>query len=433
MIRIVAALGVIPLTAIAIGLAACNESAEPQAPGETASPASTADVEQRLLLYRERIGERSTENRTTPIWRIVLYDLAAGRELWSFDVGDDDDVGDVLDDVPAQAMFGGERIAVNLERRVVLYSLDGRQERELYRVEEEDAHVIGVTISPDGGKVAMTAQTVALCPPRLPGADTSQCREFSDITQILVFDAETGRELLRVPQSNAGFDGFVGQAYPVGWRDDGEAFIVGGHTYSEQPGGRAEVALDGTVETRNVPEGGTLSPTGRHAWTTPGAWYCDLRPALTSHVLQIVELETGGTLTRVQYPGLNVAPYEWSPGGRELLYSTYRLVTDTSPEATPDSCLVEDDASRQWYVLSVEGAAVQQVADAAEARRAWYGDRLIEYRCNGEIVRVPVGRDPYCIADNGAQAAFDVLHGGTVITPAADFAVIGYPEWTPPR
>jgi hypothetical protein len=388
-------------------------------PEESRTP---GDSSERLLLYRTLVGTRQSAERSTPIWRIALYDLAEGREISSFEVGRNDP------DVPAQATLGGDSVAVNLERRVAVYSFDGEERREIYRVEGEGQQIIGAAISPDGTKVALTNQVTALCPAATPGSEQPQCLEYKDITQVLVFDVETGAEVLRVRQNVEAFAGFVGQAALITWHTDSNGFVVAGFTYSEAPAGSATILLDGTVTVHSSTGYFTeIAPNGTFAARSQPQ-YCDLGHAPVRPDFQIVELTSGDEANSAAHEGLNVAPYEWSPGGTELAYFTYVLVPDTSPGATPDSCPAEDVASRVWYVLPADGTAARPVADAGDARREWYGDRLLEYRCDGEP-----SIDPFCAGLDPTTEPLEVLNGGAVIAKAEEFAVIGYPGWSPPR
>jgi hypothetical protein len=409
---------------IAFSLVACDGSGgdDPPDDGFSDEPSSTvpAGGEQPLLLYRELVDTRTTPGRSTPIWRIVLYDLALQQELSSFEVGRTEP------DVPSRATLGGDSVAVNLERRVVVYTPDGHERAELHRVEGEGQYIIDAAISPDGSKVALTVQVSALCPEPTPGA-AGQCRPYAEVTQILAFDVESGAEVLRVRQNVPAFEGFIGQAALITWHADSGGFAVSGYTHSEAPGGTATVLLDGTVTTHFSTGYPTeIAPGGAYAARSQPE-YCDLAAAPVRPEFQIIELASGAEVNIAQHDGLNVAPYEWSPGGSELLYYAYALAPDTSPGSTPESCPDEDPASRRWYVLPADGTAAQAVADPVDARRNWYGDRLLEYTCNGEPTI-----EAHCITGN-ETASFDVLNAGDVITTAKDFAVIGYPGWTPSR
>jgi hypothetical protein len=375
-----------------------------------------------LLLYRTLVGMRESPERSTPIWRVVLYNLEQAREVSSFEVGRTEP------DVPAQATLGADLVAVNLERRVVVYTFEGEERREIYRVEGEGQQIIGAAISPDGTKVALTAQVTALCPPAEPGGEQPQCLEYKDITQVLVFDVESGAEVLRVRQNVDAFAGFVGQAALITWYADNSGFVVAGYTYSEAPAGSATIRLDGTVTVHGSTGYFTeIAPNGTYAARSQPE-YCDLGHAPVRPDFQIVELTSAAEANSASHEGLNVAPYEWSPGGTEIAYFTYALVPDTSPGATPDSCPAEDVASRVWYALPADGTAGRPIADVVDARREWYGDRLLEYRCEGEP-----SLDPFCAGLDPATEPLEVSNGGAVITTAQEFAVIGYPGWSPPR
>ncbi len=91
--------------------------------------------------------------------------------------------------------------------------------------------IISVAASPDGSKLAFTYEDGSRCPDLPVGSCFGP-----DATFVYVIDATTGAELLRVPQTDAGFDGYIGQAAIITWREDGAALAVSSYTYSEAPG-----------------------------------------------------------------------------------------------------------------------------------------------------------------------------------------------------
>jgi hypothetical protein len=269
-------------------------------------------------------------------------------------------------------------------------------------------------VSRDGRLVAITVQRENPCPP--PGQG-NVCRPYADVTSLLVVDAGSGSTRLTIDQNDPRFAGFTGQMWLITWRDDGAGFLVQGGTQSEAPGGIASVRLDGSVVVLpHLGYGINASPNGRYAFTDDLA-VCDLSSAPERHLLEIRDAESNAVLAQTSDPVLNIMPYEWSPDGEELLYETSPLIAPTPPSA----CKQRDPDDVSLYLLRAGSTEHRPVAGVIDARQAWYGNRLIEYRCNGAP-----SIHPYCLADNATQVAFDVLNQGHLIVSTTEFRLIGW-------
>jgi hypothetical protein len=399
---------------------ACDDT-DPQdaGPSPTAGSTSTAavepspaqDVPAGAVVYRQTVGYAETAERRTPVWRLAAWDIDKGREFASFEVGGGGAV-------PQRASLAGASIAVSYEDRVVLYSLDGRSERELYRPPAGGA-IIDAQLSPDGGSVAAIEYARDPCPAPVPPASSRTCGDPRDVTRVFALNAESRAETLSISARDPAFDGLVGAPSNLTWRDDGASFLIWVSVPSERPANIVSARLDGTLAQHPYPVYGIyVSPGGRHA--VDDDWEaCDLSLATERHAVDLVRLEDGAVLNSVHEPELNIALEEWSPDGDELLVRVAAL----TPSPQSPGCFVEDAPTARWRVISASGEPPRDVRGAEEARRAWYGERLIEYRCNGEFVA-----EPFCAANGSSEGTFDVVSQGRVITTGRyqEFEIIGY-------
>jgi hypothetical protein len=344
-------------------------------------------------------------------WQIVQYDLALGRQLSSFDVGTS------LEDAPQQAVAPDGRVIVNLYDRIVSYAYDGSDPRELRHAQPGGAF-IGIAISPDRAKLALTEQTTPQCPTPAPTPVEGQiCTSYRDITQAVVIDAMTGHELLRVPQTRLAADKYVGQFAIPAWRDDGRGFTVFAYTYSEFFGGLATIMLDGTVRSDPFDLYPRLAPDERHTADGSFSLICGLGGTVEMHELLIRDLDAGQVVARANEPELTIEPLEWSPDSREFLYSTYRL----APDPTRPECLAPDESTRTWHILHADGSGSTAEVDQYTVRRRWYGNRVVEYRCAGQLVP-----ESFCATPDGLYAPLDVSIGGIPVTSAIGFRLIAF-------
>lgn len=402
---ILAALG------LGAGLASCggDSSREPSGTSSATSPAvqasPTAAVVGPLLVYS--IG--APPDSPTPGWTIRTYDVGAGRTISSFEIGR-------AGELPQQAVLAGSRIVVNLNRRIVSYALDGSDARDLRRTSGADGnYIVSIGVSPDGTRIALTEQRAPVC--TTPDASgTGTCSPFSANTDIVVIDAADGHELLKVPQSAPGFEGYVGQAAVTAWRDDGRGFVVSGYTYSEYYGGVATVMLDGSVRQHDYRSWPYIAPNGRYIADGQGS-PCSLSLPTERHELRLRDIDGNRIVNQTAEPVLNIEPTEWSPDGTEFLYRTYMLV----PEPSQPPCRTADESTVTWHVLRTDGSPPSTETDQYGARRRWFGDRYLEYRCAGSVVP-----QAYCSAADGTDAAIDLYLRGQLAGSGRELRVIGF-------
>lgn len=393
--------------AVLLSLAAwgCGEPSSGE-PAIVAAPTTGPRTAGPLIVYAKQnpAGGGDPSART-----IVAYDLGARREAASFNVAG-------VSQIPRLA---SRRIIVNLSRSIMSYAFDGSDGRELRRAPDDD-HIIGIGVSPDETKVAVTEQRGEPCGPPDPATGTGTCRGYRAVTFIVVIDAADGRELLTVPQSDPRFAGYLGQAAVITWRDDGRGFVVEAYTYSEYYGGLATIMLDGSVTTHSFRAWPHLSPNGRYIADGPIA-VCDLSSAIELHELVISDLDSGRTLATVNDPKLSLSLQDWAPDSSQFLYSTHAL--KPKPDAT--GCKTEDKTTETWQTLRVDGSPPALEQDPFSVRRRWYGERVVEYLCNGEPALTA-----WCVSDSpsppGGYVPLDTYVGRKLIDRALDFGLIGF-------
>jgi dipeptidyl aminopeptidase/acylaminoacyl peptidase len=336
------------------------------------------------------------------MWSVVVYDSRTQAKLSNFSVGGEGQT-------PRQVVLAGTQVIANLESRLVAYDLDGSNSRQLAHAAQDGA-IIDVAASRDGTKVAFTEQTRSQS-----GSPSATFVPYGGLTDIVVLDVASGREVLRVPQSAPGFTGYVGQAGSITWRDDGKGFVVGGYTYSESPGGLATVLLDGSVHLHKVDGFSSLSPNGRYLAIIRVGSVCQL--STQAHDLAVIDLDTNAVLSSVQSVATNLIWQEWAPDGSELLYQSSAPKT----QPTPPACGVPDPTTTRWGVLHASGQPPSSVSDPFETRRTWYGDQVVEYRCGD----VPVFVN-YCPGSRGVSVPASILLNGVEVARDSSFRLVGF-------
>jgi DNA-binding CsgD family transcriptional regulator len=350
-------------------------------------------------------------------WDIGVYDAVARREVSSFTI-------------PAVSSTGGrpelaaslDYIFANFVDRVVRYNLDGSGETVVLSAAQGAGgtgppHIISIALSPDGSNLAVTEQTGDLCP--ATGEPQGICDPYEDHTKLRVFDAATGDEVMRIDQTDPGFDGFAGQLWRMTWRDDGEAIVVTGATQSEAPGGRAIVTLNGDARTLAEADYGDVSPDGRYVAGGAFTLVCGLGGAIEQHELQVTSAGDGSNVTGVSDVSDNFGFIEWAPDGESLVYRAYALV----PDPENGDCPRIDDASIRWYTLGMDGLAPVQVDSLFAAREQWFGDQLVTYTCHGE----PVTEPDACESQGSAPAVVEARFQGDLIVSGQNLVVLRVP------
>lgn len=409
MIRPLRALGLtLPLVLVAACGAASKQAASTAMPASaTAGPVETRSTGAELVYAAYSVASQGLVERN-----VIAYDLASGRQLSSFEVGTEEDQA-------LQVVLAGRRVVANLTHRIVSYALDGSDPRELRRA-PDGGYFIGIGASLDGTKLALTEQEADLCATTPdPTTGVKMCRSYADFTSVAVIDPGDGHELMHVPQSDSRLSGYAGQLALISWRADGRGFAVSGYTYSEAPGGLATVMLDGSVRLDAEATYGRLAPNAHYLARGEFSYICGLGGAVEQHELSIRNLDGGRMLVSLQDAVLNFGPMEWSPDSAEYLYRTYRLNDDGK------GCKVEDPSSIAWHTVRMDGSPPADEADPYSVRRRWYGDRVIEFRCEGQPALTY-----WCVSTSpsppGGYVPSDVYVGGRLIGSAEQFELLGF-------
>lgn len=407
--------GALILATVVATATACRDDQSPKPASTTAAAIAAADPS--LIIFTtlaEGIGPADAHPRLT----VTVYDTIARATRHSFDIGDG------ATDSPRKVVAAGNKLVVNFGDRIVRYDLDGSNPHELRHANapESDGGVfppgfIDIAASPDGTKLALTEETRDLCPPPpptppSPGATPGQCRTYAEVTRASIIDVATGAEMMSVPQSDPGFDPYHGQAAEITWRDDGTGFVVAGLTYSEAGGSIATVTVHGTVRTFGG-QHDALAPNARVVSSGDGDYVCGLGGTFVQHQIVVRGLDAGPPANTVGDRVLNLSEQEWSPDSSELLYTT----TTLTPSASNPGCVDEDETSIRWFRLPTNGSPPIPVSDIWEARRRWYGNRMIEFRCAGQLIsgRFTMYTDPACPDPNASLAPVDAYVDGTKI------------------
>ncbi len=345
------------------------------------------DVVGPLFIYMRGVGP----NELT--YEVVTYDLGAQKEVSSFQPGAE---GQWI-----KAALAGDKVVVSQGNQVVLYDLDGSNARVL-REAPEGGGIIGIAVSPDATKLAVSE------------SNGSTGQDWSATTFIEFLDLLSGKEIRTIPQSDAGFQGFVGQAWEMTWRDDGQGVVVQGATYSEQPGGTATVMLDGSVHNETLQDYVLVAPNGRYVEQGPMA---GLPESTAKTQIVLSDLDSGTDLASVNGEERVLIPYEWSPDSNGFLYASYSLTKQACSEPTDIQCPTLDPSTEQFYLLSTDGSSPRPVSDVDTVRRGWYGDRIIHYRCGDQWFA-----GPWC---SGTQTA-SLYVGDAFIAESNELTPLGF-------
>ena len=263
-------------------------------PAPTPTPVPTppaVTVTGPLLVFSERVGvEEETDEQQVVLHEVVAYDLGADRYWTAFEYRHvRPRVHGALREGFSAVQPAGTSLIVWSEGQVRRMSLDGETEVLLL----EDHVIREIEVSPDGTKVAVMLGE--------PGT-------------LLVLDAASGEELLRVESDNPLLGplqdgGWQGRLAMGDWSTDGNAVSVTASNYT------AVLRLDGNV--RVLPEGVLVSPDLRYA--IEFGEVIELSPA-TGHApvwerLDVLEAETGRAVWTIEEEGGIRAPRHDLPDG----------------------------------------------------------------------------------------------------------------------
>ena len=331
-------------------------------------------------------------------WTVTVYDAAAKRVAHQFDIGDG------VSDQPAQVVAAGDKLVANLSDRIVRYDLDGSNATEIWRSDGDGTWAFGLAASPDGKRVAYSTHTPNGCeraqqtpPPLTDGCQVS----FVEGTAFHVRSVATSADQFSMLQTDPQLADLRGYGEVVRWRADDAGIVVSGQTQSDAPGGIATIMFDGTATVTSDGEFFPVSPSGLTHLSSDVYTCSGLDIARHRIAIQTYDHE----IARAVEPEMDIVPVEWSPDGRALLYYTVPM----DPAATNDAC-GRDQNAKEWRILSTGG--VLDVADADAARRLWYSNRAVAYRCQGEATPWPS-----CVV-GGSYGSVDVFVDGVKVATA---------------
>ena len=245
-----------------------------------------------LLVFSERVGvEETADDREIELRQVILYDVTADRYWTPLEYRTVR--GGETSTSPVQP--AGARLIVSSDGQVRRVGLDGTTERILL----DHDRVREIMTSPDATKVAVSLSGYTL----------------------LVLDAATGEELLRVSTSHPVLGPLRARGWTLGsWRADGDALSLRG----EYPPETAIVALVGDV--RMLPEGWRVSPDLRYAVQVGEVIEWSAHAPVWGG-LEVIDVETGSVVwtiaddRKLQGPWPSVS---WWPDGSR--YVAFRVL-----------------------------------------------------------------------------------------------------------
>ncbi len=359
-----------------------------------------------LLVYTREVRDSDRVGRSWPTLEVVTYDLGAGAEVASFEVGG-------MGSFPKQVLLAGRELVVGLAHTLNAYALNGALMRTLREAwpdgMDKYGRLSGMAVSPDGTKLAISERPV--------GEDRFD-------RQIVFLDVATGDELLVVPSDHEGFEGISDLIEPSVWRDDGLGVVVRVITSMEGGARLATVMLDGTVRLHETTGFAYPAPSGRRAAHGPGSLGCMF---ISGHTVTLTDLDTGAVLAAVEDETLSFLPWEWSPDSTELLYQARPFPSD--PEEV-EAC-EWPSAEPQWFLLDIDGGAPQPINDPLEARARWYGERSVTFTCLGVQQPGWYGRFTLTLRPpddclQGSEPPAEIIAGGEAIGSGRALRVLGF-------
>ncbi|MBE3111128.1 MAG: hypothetical protein IMZ46_11570 [Acidobacteria bacterium] len=363
--------------------------------GTSADNASNGDGDSSLLLvYNKRVEDAGNLGYT---YNTIIYDVAATREIASFQPA--------AQGRYAQTLIAGSALLFNLGDKIVRREPDGTGEQVLWEA-SDGGNVVRMAVSPDQSLLAF-----AVVPRDYP--------QQQDPRLIVFLNIASGKEILVVQQTAELFPDYSGHVAVPTWRDDGKGIVVYGWRHAGAPGGVATVLLDGTVRVHSLIGFPWVTSNGRYAWHGPeGQYMAECFPAKTSMILR--DLNSDIDLTTLSDGDRVLAPKEWSPDSKEILYASYAL------KKTPsgcEGCFEVDLDSGEWHLLRMDGLESEPVADPAATLKRWQGDRYVELRCDG--LPLLEGR---CLDASGDEKAVDIFAGETFVGSGLEVEIVGFIE-----
>ncbi|MBI2767032.1 MAG: hypothetical protein HYX53_14120 [Chloroflexi bacterium] len=341
-----------PGTAATTGAgASATPAPEPTGGASPAASATPIDWSHRLAVYGSVARVTETGGRRIPVRNAIVWDLAAGKPVRSFEWGADNDA-------PVTAQLAGRKLVLATETAVTQIDIGSGARSVVFRASEGTA-VQDIRVSPDGSVLAVT----------VAGATLAELR-FIDLPTL------SGR--LRVEQSDARFAGMRGQFWQLQWRDDGSGVLVSTATNSEMWGSLATVFLDGRVRQEQADGYGNVSPTGRERAGLVGNVDCML---VGSHELVIRDLDSGNLRLTTRDETKIFTPWEYSPDGSEFVFLRRDGVScDDLSGAAPE--IWKEGIASAPATPGTDVLPLERVTDLKALHQKWYGASLWSADCD---------------------------------------------------
>ena len=302
--------------------------------------------------------------------RLVIYDLGAGRVLWSTRARIEGFTG------VAGVALAGKDVIVATGKKVRVYSHDGTSGAVLFTT-GADEYVIDIAASKDGSKLAITLEG----PSEPFGTPTASGQVYRWRGAVVFIDLTTRTQIRRFESNQPEFAEAKGYFYEVMWREDGQGVVLNFGTSSERPGGAATVYVDGRVVLHDLEAFAYVSPDGRLAVDGEGTVGC---LALAGRRFGVVDLDQGAETAAVEEPGYMYSGQDWSPRSDEFL-----LLRRTYDES--QICSIRN-LPTEAFTLSASTGELRRVSDLEALYRRWYGDELLWMDCGPVTGFVPVRR-----------------------------------------
>ena len=314
-----------------------------------------------LFVYTASTGEDHSGSRAYPRRSVVIQDLRSGTIVSTIPYSGRDGSRERY---PVGAALAGRQIVTADESEVIRHELNGARPTTIFTPPSPQA-VADIAVSDDGRFVAISSNCQVSCTP----------------DNLLTFiEVATGTVVHQVRQGDGQFEGFRGSVWQLEWRDDGRGVFVAGATYSEQPGGRATVFLDGAVSVHPPVVGfATIAPNGRLLADAPEQLPCE---RVGGRWFAVTELDTGNPVAIAEGERGAYAAWEWSPDSSQVVYQF--LPGDTA------TCEWAGSQAVELRLFDIPSARTRNVPTLGDVHAEWYGERFVEVLCEEPRPEEPV-------------------------------------------
>jgi hypothetical protein len=288
------------------------------------------------------VEDRLSFGVSSPSPEVAVYDVGTGTEILRIWIGNPARL-------PQASFVAGSHVVVNFGNSVERFSLDGV--RDTLFAAPTGTVVTGLAAD------AATGIAVFAVQPSLGSPVTLHWYDIATATPL---------------REQAPFE-FTGPGVPLP-RTSGppsDELLLRGVTYSDEVGGYAALAGDGTV--RELATSGLVqpSPSGELIAHGPGRVCGDIGGPL----VEITATATNSVVARYSDPSSSLQVWDWSPDGQEVAIHARPLLGDSE---CPNTAVAPT-----WLALSRDGA-IREVPSNLALRNEWFGDRAITFRCQNQ-------------------------------------------------